>query len=180
MEATVPGVFDKIDGIASHSYPNPGFASTPQDYTPMSVYSYLFEKDLIQSVSNKNHPVFITETGWDKEKTDTETISSFYKFSFENVWKDSRITAVTPFILNAGTGAFPKFSFISQNGEKSPIYKNYQSLEKIKGNPRIAQVSRQSTTIKNRPLKYFSETGERIKYQKDATRKILEFILGLP
>jgi hypothetical protein len=28
MDAAVPGVFQKIDGMASHSYPNPGFSQS--------------------------------------------------------------------------------------------------------------------------------------------------------
>ena len=32
MNDAVPGIFSEIDGLASHSYPNPGFAAAPSDY----------------------------------------------------------------------------------------------------------------------------------------------------
>src|SRR3989344_5836360 len=31
MQSEIPGIFDKLDGWVSHSYPNPGFAGSPED-----------------------------------------------------------------------------------------------------------------------------------------------------
>src|SRR4030067_1844688 len=65
MNESVPGIFDQIDGIASHSYPNPGFSQPPTQISSNSIHSFKSEKQLADSLSNnKSLPVFITETGW--------------------------------------------------------------------------------------------------------------------
>lgn len=64
MNQAVPGIFNQIDGIASHSYPNPGFAQPPDPTSLTGVGSFIHERQLIESMSNKQLPVFITETGW--------------------------------------------------------------------------------------------------------------------
>jgi len=62
MNQAVPGIFNQIDGMDSHSYPNPGFSQAPDATSAMGVGSFLQERSLIQSLSNKTLPVFITET----------------------------------------------------------------------------------------------------------------------
>lgn len=181
MEQSFPQVFNKIDGIASHSYPNPGFTGTPNDDSTMSIHSFLYESDQINSYVGKQLPVFITETGWDKDKIGEAKTAEFYKYSFENVWNDSRIAAVTPFILSAGTGSFPKFSFISTNGDKNLLYQAVKNLPKIKGTPQISPLKiEKQKTMTELPVKDFRKPDEtRIKFQKAATRQILELILGI-
>lgn len=135
MNQTVPGIFSQIDGISSHSYPNPAFSQPPGTQTNKSITSFLYELALIEGQSNKKLPVFITETGWSQEAYSDEVIGGYFKEAIENVWNHNQIVAITPFLLNAGPGPFEKFSFIKSNGEKSEIFKAFESLPKTKGKP---------------------------------------------
>lgn len=181
LEQLSPQTFTKIDGIASHSYPNPGFTGTPSDDSSMSIHSFTYESDQINSYAGKDLPVFITETGWDKDKVGELKVAEFYKYAFENVWNDPKIVAVTPFLLSAGTGSFPKFSFISQNGDKNLLYQALKDLPKVKGKPQTTSLIKQKqNTNPTLPVKDFRKPSEnRIKFQKAATRIILREILGI-
>ena len=131
-----PGIFNKIDGIASHSYPNPGFSQPPQSTSKTGVTSYRYEYDIISSHSSVKKPIFITETGWDDTAIPGSVISQYYKYAFESVWeKDSdKVVAVTPFLLNSQQGAFDKFSFF-KDGAFTLFAKAYAEMPKISGQP---------------------------------------------
>ena len=131
MSYEVPDIFEKIDGIASHSYPNPGFSQSPEGW---GVYSFKKEQNLAQKLGGKTLPVFITETGWSNDNLSENTIANYYKDAFENAWNDKSIIAITPFILRAG-GTFSKFSLILPNGSPSDSYNEIKDLSKVKGQP---------------------------------------------
>lgn len=135
MEDSAPGIFSRIDGFASHSYPNPGFAQPPDNRSKMSIISYQFESDLIKSFSGKDLPVFITETGWNAENINEDIKSQYYKRALTDVWNTENIVAITPFLLHSGEGPFKGFSFIKQDGSPSSFYKTYLDLPKQKGVP---------------------------------------------
>jgi len=129
-------VFQKIDGIGSHSYPNPGFIQPPTSQAAMSIDTYNYEYDLINAGNTQKKPIFITETGWDASTLGNTTTAQYYKDAFENVWGADRdkIVAVTPFLLDAGAGPFDKFSFL-QNGQPSKFYTAVAQVPKTKGDP---------------------------------------------
>ena len=102
MDQEAPGIFGKIDGLGSHSYPNPGFSVAPWIVTRKSISSFKFEQDLAFELSGKNLPIFITETGWSAERISENQIASYFTYAFKNVWSDQNIVAVTPFLLQAG------------------------------------------------------------------------------
>lgn len=104
MNAAVPGIFNQIDGISSHSYPNPGFEQPPNTTSAMGTGSFIYERALIKTMSNKSHPVFITETGWSAEEVTDEQRAKYYEEAFRTVWNDPGIVAVMPFILQANAG----------------------------------------------------------------------------
>lgn len=133
MEEVVPGIFSKIDGIASHSYPNPGFSAPPSS-ARVGIYSFYYQKQLADIFSEKNLPVFITETGWSSDSISSALQSKYYADSFNNYWNNQDIIAVTPFVFNADEGSFAQFSFI-KNGKKTPIYETFRNLPKTKGEP---------------------------------------------
>src|SRR3989344_8682692 len=162
MNLAVPGIFNKLDGWVSHSYPNPGFKGKPTDTGRGSVHSYQWELDVLKQMGvTKDLPVFITETGWkhseglkkDNFFPSVEIVAEYYKQAFENVWNDSRIIAVTPFILNYQEAPFDHFSFKKITGEKQrlpangqivlgieypefyPAYQVLRDVGKIKGSP---------------------------------------------
>lgn len=133
MQQAVPGIFNQIDGMASHSYPNPGFEQSPSDHRE-GVTSFKYEKSLMEQYSSKNLPVFITETGWSSDVVSDDLVKSYYETTFNTIWNNKDIVAVTPFLLSAGSGPFTQFSFLT-NGTKSGSYNAIKSLAKIKGMP---------------------------------------------
>lgn len=135
MNQAVPGIFNQIDGIASHSYSNPGFSQPPDATSPMGVGSFFHERSLIESMSNKVLPVFITETGWSSASVSPDTEVQYYNQTLQTIWDDPDIVAITPFLLNAGAGPFEQFSFIDSNGNPTKQYKYIYSLQKVKGKP---------------------------------------------
>jgi hypothetical protein len=135
MDAAVPAVFEKIDGISSHSYPNPGFSQPPLSYGYQGTASFKQERDLIENLSGKSLPVFITETGWTGDKISDSVQSAYYQTAFTSVWNDQSVIAVTPFILSAGGGPFTQFSFIKEGSEKEGKYNTVINMAKVKGEP---------------------------------------------
>lgn len=134
MSYEVPDIFGRIDGLGSHSYPNPGFSQSSQGW---GVYSFQREKNLAKNLGEKNLPIFITETGWDSTKVDQNVIASYYKDAFESAWSDETIIAVTPFLLEAGAPPFSSFSLI-KDGQESPEFRGIAQIPKIRGYPQTA------------------------------------------
>lgn len=153
VEQSVPGIYSKIDGISSHSYPNPGFSSSP-NYNREGIYSFFYQKQIADSYSGKNLPIFITETGWSSNAVSQETQAQYYIQSFNNFWNNSGIIAITPFVFNAQQGVFSQFSFKGN----STIYQNYKNFKKIIGQPQLAKdFSTPSFLQKKFPTKKFDK-----------------------
>jgi len=130
-----------IDGWASHSYPNPGFAGSPYATGRGTVRTYEWELGLLKELGiDKELPVFITETGW--KRGNEETVANYFQTVFEQVWgPDDRVEAVTPFVLDYQSDPFLEFSWkfpsAKASGEQE-FYQQYytvQSLTKTKGEP---------------------------------------------
>lgn len=136
MHTAIPGIFLQIDGLGSHSYPNPAFAQPPTKQDAMSIASYRHELNLIQQLGGKNLPVFITETGWSTEKVSPFIASLYMQTAFTTVWSDQQVVAVTPFLLKAGS-PFHMFSFLNADNSPTPQYTLLQDLPKIKGAPQL-------------------------------------------
>jgi hypothetical protein len=135
MNQAVPGIFNQLDGISSHSYPNPGFEQPPDTKSTMGTGSFAHERALIKTMSSKNLPVFITETGWSADEINDEQRAKYYDEAFRTVWNDPGIVAVMPFLLQAGAGPFKKFTFINADGSKTKQYETLKNMPKIKGVP---------------------------------------------
>jgi len=131
-----PTVYNRIDGFASHSYPNPNFSQNTNPNRPMGIASYRFEYDIISSFTSLKKPIFITETGWNSKALSDDTIGTYYTRAFEDVWKkdSDKIVAITPFLLESQNGQFDKFSFIKSAG-LTPYAKVFEGISKIKGEP---------------------------------------------
>ncbi len=138
MNDADPGIFAKIDGLASHSYPNPGFSASLST-NRMGIYSFYYQNNLVEQLSGKRLPVFITETGWSSDKVTDQTQVNYYFDAFANYWNDQEVIAVTPFILRAGVGPFGQFTFL-KNGTTTPAYDAYKNMQKVKGQPQIDYV----------------------------------------
>ena len=162
MEKQVPGIFSQIDGLGSHSYPNPAFSIAPWIITDKSISSFKFEKNLAFELSGKNLPVFITETGWSRERVSEGQIAAYFSSAFESVWSDENVIAVTPFLLHAGAGPFLQFSILGKSGDYNEISKKLQKITKTKGKPTInIDVSSNLSLNKiNVPFKYFPQKAQ--------------------
>lgn len=136
MNYEISDIFEKIDGLSSHSYPNPGFSQPPGS---SGVRSFKKEQNLALSLSGKKLPVFITETGWSKDALSAEQIAKYYVESFEKDWNDENVIAVTPFLLRAGAGPFSKFSFLSSGGKEDPQYMAVADILKETGEPQLEE-----------------------------------------
>ena len=146
MNKTVPGIFEKLDGWSSHSYPNPAFSGSPNDKGRGTIETYKWELALLKSLQvQKNLPVFITETGWQIGTLTPEKISEYYKEAFDKVWSDDRVMAVTPFVLNYTHPPFEAFSFLIPSGKEEsakilgakfpqyyPAYETIFNIPKVK------------------------------------------------
>lgn len=135
MNDAVPGIFNQIDGMSSHSYPNPAFSQPPTLSSKMGIDSFNYERALVRSMNTKDLPVFITETGWSANTLSDIVRADYYKKAFDAAWSDIAIVAVTPFLLKANGEAFGEFSFISEYGEPTEQYKTIKSLPKTRGLP---------------------------------------------
>ena len=135
MQLAIPGIFNQIDGLASHSYPNPGFSQPPATDSARGVSSFRYERELAESLSNKKLPVFITETGWSADAVSDAKRAEYYKETFQTIWNDPGIVAITPFLFEAKYGPFQKFSFLTNNNTETQQYDAVKTLAKVQGDP---------------------------------------------
>lgn len=184
MDTEVPGIFNQIDGFSSHSYPNPAFSKPPEKLDQMSIASFRYERELIKSLSVKESlPVFITETGWSKERLLAESIAAFYEEAFKNVWNDEDVFAVTPFLFKAMAGPFVHFSFINADGSFSSQYSIIENMVKIKGLPTVNQkiLGEKTENRDIKTVKSFNNIPENRKYfsRKETFEIIFKWLLKL-
>lgn len=157
MDRAVPGIFNKLDGWVSHSYPNPGFSGSPKAKGRGTIRNYLWEKAVLRGLGvSKDLPVFITETGWMHSEgrsvrqnyLSPEKVSEYFSQAFREAWNDPKIVAVTPFLLTYPQPPFDHFSFKrigqrkkegevlgTQSSEYHPQYSAIREMSKIAGRP---------------------------------------------
>jgi hypothetical protein len=138
MNNETPGIFAEINGISSHSYPNPGFSAHPST-SRMGIDSFSYQNNLVYQMTGKKLPVFITETGWTSDKISDSTQADYYSDAFVNYWSNPEVVAVTPFILRADSGPFVQFTFL-KNGSATAVYNAYKGFAKVKGVPQVDYV----------------------------------------
>ncbi len=181
MNQAVPGIFGKIDGMASHSYPNPGF-SMPPSSAREGVDSFYYQEQLAKQFSGKDLPVFITETGWSSNEVSEEQQSQYYIQTFANYWDNPDIVAVTPFVFDAQQGDFSQFSFIGASG-KNKIYYAYYNLPKQKGEPELTPYTPNKTSnqakFPTETFKSSSPMDSLFKTVNPSARKFFKWLLGV-
>lgn len=129
-----------LGGWSSHSYPNPAFAGAPSDSGKGTVKTYQWELELLKNLGVKELPVFITETGWDAHRVGQDQAAAFMRTAFVQTWfSDTRIKAVTPFLLSYYTAPFSQFSWILEGGKPQPVYTTVQELPKTNGRPELIE-----------------------------------------
>jgi hypothetical protein len=120
-------VFSYIDAWNSHSYPNPGFSSSPQRTGKMSLRGFQYELEYVKKKSGRELNVFITETGWADSASTRPWLESYYTYALQHIWSDKRVIAVTPFVLRGDPGPFRGFSFLNASNQPTPQYKALQN-----------------------------------------------------
>lgn len=145
MNDAEPGIFERLDGWASHSYPQPNFSGNPTDTGTWSIRAYDEELIFLKDELNvkKDLPVFITETGWahaegvvyNPSYLPVETVGAYFKQAYEDVWlKDNRVRAVMPFTIRYDP-PFDHFSWINSDYVPYYHYETIKKMEKVKGEP---------------------------------------------
>lgn len=145
MNQEVPGIFNKLDGWATHAYPNPGFVGSPNGTGRGTVRSWVWEQQILFSLGlNKLLPIFITETGWKHDEgqqfqanlPSIGSVSDFYINTFQGAWSNLRVAAVTPFVLSYQSPPFDHFSFKKWSDNSwYPQFEAIKSLPKVSGKP---------------------------------------------
>ena len=121
-----PDVLEIVDGWASHSYPNPGFTASPTAQGKTSLRGFEFELAFLKKYTQKEFPIYITETGWVETKQTARWLSQYYEYAVTHVWSDPRIRAVTPFVLKGAPGMFSQFSFYDSQGKPTLHFDAYK------------------------------------------------------
>lgn len=154
MNNQSPGIFKKLDGWASHPYPQPNFSGSVNGTGRDSIRAYDWELNILKTEYGvKDIPVFITETGWAHIESDGESknsngykynkyqVADNIKYAIENVWiPDSRVVAITPFTIRYKY-PFDHFSWITEDGNPYPQFDAVKNIKKTKGKPPVVTYS---------------------------------------
>ncbi len=155
MNRQVPGIFTKLDGWASHPYPQPNFSGSPDDRGRDSIRAYEWELDFLKDefdINIKSLPVFITETGWaHREGEELKNgkrvpyslnqyqVADNFRYAFEKVWlPDDRVVAVTPFTVRYKE-PHDNFSWITKDGNPYPQFFAIKDMPKVQGKPPVVE-----------------------------------------
>ncbi len=126
-----PRVLNSLDGWTSHSYPNPAFSAPPTQTGKNSLRGFEFELAFLKKYSDREFPVYITETGWVETQKTKRWLPQYYQYAVDHIWSDPRVRAVTPFVLKGAPGSFAQFSFYDSSGKPTLHFNAYQkALEK--------------------------------------------------
>lgn len=162
--------FEKyFDGLSSHSYPNPGFSGTPTDLGLGTVRGYESELNFLEGKgTTKTLPVFITETGWKRGGLSEETVADYLRQAFENVWLgDSRVVAVTPFVLNYQSDPFLDFSWRKLNDNSFyPQFETVRRMGKLKGEPQQVE---QGNFLRQMPKELVQDSSFKFRLEVENT-----------
>ncbi len=123
-----PNLLTYIDAWNSHSYPNPGFSSSPEKTTKNSLRGFVHERAFFTQYIDKDFEIYITETGWVQNGSTNRWLSRYYQYAIDNIWSDPKVVAVTPFLLNGSPGPFTGFSFLNEQGEPTTQYLAYRKI----------------------------------------------------
>lgn len=127
-------VFTGLGGWNSHSYPNPAFSAAPQAYGKNTLRGYQHELAFLKDKSDRELPVYITETGWEDSTKTSRWLASYYTYALQHIWSDARVVAVTPFVLKGDPGPFTRFSFLKGDDTPTKQYYAFQAaLRQVNG-----------------------------------------------
>lgn len=163
MNQAIPGIFDELDGWASHSYPQPNFSGGVYSTGRWSITAYSDELRYLKETLGvkKDLPVFITETGWAHAEGEnwngsyfpSDTVAQNYKEAFENVWLlDKRVLAVMPFTIRYDA-PFDHFSWVNSDNVGYKQFEVVKSIKKEAGTPDLVSKGNVSSFVCTKQLK---------------------------
>jgi len=163
MNQAVKGIFDELDGWASHSYPQPNFSGGVYSTGRWSIKAYNEELRYLKDTLGvkKDLPVFITETGWAHAEGEnwnssyfaSDIVSQNYKEAFENVWLlDPKVVAVMPFTIRYDA-PFDHFSWVNSDNVGYKQYEVVKSIKKEAGTPDLVSKGNVSSFVCTKQLK---------------------------
>jgi hypothetical protein len=151
MNAAVPGIFKKIDGWATHAYPQPEFSG--DFYNPPSWYgvrdqieNYKWEMGLLQKhFGVSGLPIFITETGWAHVEGNSPltklqaanyksaaVTARYFDDAYRNHWlPENQIVAIMPFVWYKSDALH--FNWKKDDGTFYPQYDVVMNFPKVAG-----------------------------------------------
>lgn len=124
--AIEPRILHSLDGWTSHSYPNPAFSASPTMKGKNSLRGFEYELAFLKKYTDREFPVYITETGWVDSKKTERWLPQYYQYAVDHIWSDPRVRAVTPFVLKGAPGSFAQFSFYDENGKPTLHFDAYK------------------------------------------------------
>lgn len=149
MNMKIPGIFEKLDGWASHPYPQPNFSGNVDVEGRWGIRAYEEELKYLKEELGveKDLPVFITETGWAHAEGSVfnfgylpvKQVAENLKKAYQDYWlKDSRVRAVTPFTIKYNP-PFDHFSWVNSDYVPYLHFEVIKSLNKVRGEPPYLQ-----------------------------------------
>jgi hypothetical protein len=154
-----PRVLKKLDGWASHPYPQPNFSASPLKQGRDGIQAYKWELNELQKlgIPTANLPVFITETGWAHREgvnynysyITEERAAKNLEIAFKRIWlPDNQVVAVTPFTI-IYDAPHDHFSFLKKDGTPYKPFNTIKNIKKAKGAPTLT--NEHFMEIKNLP-----------------------------
>lgn len=129
-----PEIFLTVDAWNSHSYPNPGFSSSPRNTAQNSIRGFEHELAFLKEKTGKDYQVYITETGWVENRVTRRWLESYYTYALQHIWTHPQVVAVTPFVLKGDPGPFSEFTFLDKNNKPTVHYTSLRrALERLGG-----------------------------------------------
>jgi hypothetical protein len=126
-----PWIFSHVDFWNSHSYPNPGFSSSPTQTGKNSIRGFEHELAYLRRRTGNDYRVIITETGWVDNRHTRPWLTQYYLYAMQHVWTHPQVIGVTPFLLRGAPGPFSTFSFFDEANQPTVIYNAFR--EAVKG-----------------------------------------------
>lgn len=147
MDDAEPGVFSKLDGWASHPYPQPNFSGDPYTKGRWGIRAYEVELEFLKSELNvsKELPVFLTETGWAHAEGDSYNpsflpvshVGENFVRAYKDIWlQDDRVVAVMPFTIRYNP-PYDHFSWVNHDNVPYSHFDVVKDLEKVSGEPQV-------------------------------------------
>jgi hypothetical protein len=131
-----PEIFQVVDAWNSHSYPNPGFSSSPRLTAQNSIRGFEHELRYLKDKTGKDYQVYITETGWVENRQTRRWLESYYTYALQHIWSHPQVVAVTPFVLRGDPGPFSDFTFLDKDNKPTLHYTALRrALERLVINP---------------------------------------------